>query len=57
MKLFNKLKDNALEYFTLLIIEALLPLVAYLYFDFRASLLIFAVCNIIIGVFALRNKK
>lgn len=51
-----KLNEDFLEYYVLTLLVLGLPLVAFLYADYRLSLLTFIIVQIIIGVLAIRKK-
>lgn len=54
--LLQSLKDNSVELWAIASIFIGLPLTAGVYFDWRASLLVFVVASSIIGTLAVRNK-
>lgn len=55
-KALSWLQQNLLELWAGLAIFVGLPLVAWLYFDYRAAILVFVVSSIVIAVLAVRNK-
>jgi hypothetical protein len=45
-----KLREDIIEYYTLVLLIAGLPLVAFVYWDWRAALTVFIVVQIVLGV-------
>lgn len=54
---FKRLPDNLYETFVTALIVVGLPLVAYIYIDWRAALTAFVLVNIVLGVMVLRGKE
>lgn len=54
--LIKKMQQNAVEVWATLSIFVGIPLVAWLYFDYRAALLVFVLASSVIGTLAVRNK-
>jgi hypothetical protein len=50
----NLNKSDLLEYYVLLLLAVGLPLVAFVYLDWRAALTAFVLSQIIVGVLAIR---
>jgi len=50
-------KSNSLELFTTFCLFLGLPLVAALYFDYRAALLTFFLTGVVVGLFAMRRTS
>lgn len=53
----GKLRSNFTEVYTYLLIALGLPLVAFVYVDWKAALAVFVVSQIVIGFLALRTEE
>jgi len=56
-KIISKLKSSPYEYYILTLISLGIPLVAFLYFDYRAAILSFVIIQSVIGLLAIKNES
>ena len=55
-KLITNVKKNLTEYWTALFVAVGIPVVAWLYVDWKLALSVFIVIQAVTGLFALRSK-
>lgn len=53
----TKIKENIIEYYTLVLLVLGLPLVAFVYLDWRAALAVFVLVQIVLGLLVVRRDK